>query len=180
MPMRCLSASTCSCMKRRGASNLPPACVIGMLPRISMLKQPCNAGQNLRHWAAVECRVRTFPSGIRSHLACELQATAWAAINGAGLALVLPCCQSLVADYFRPESRGSGFACLFTASAIGEHRPAPGGFSAKGSRSCSASAPLEEKLARQRAAHQEEHPAAQEHREPKKDSVFWRHALRTQ
>ncbi|KAK9826424.1 hypothetical protein WJX81_004002 [Elliptochloris bilobata] len=47
------------------------------------------------------------------------EATAWAAINGAGLALVLPCCQSLVADYFRPEARGSGFACLFTASAIG-------------------------------------------------------------
>lgn len=35
---------------------------------------------------------------------------------------MLPCCQSLVADYFRPESRGSGFACLFTASAIGEHK----------------------------------------------------------
>ena len=52
-----------------------------------------------------------------------MQATAWAAINGAGLALVLPCCQSLVADYFRPEARGSGFACLFTASAIGEHWP---------------------------------------------------------
>ena len=62
-----------------------------------------------------------FCPKLESHLAYCVQATAWAAINGAGLALVLPCCQSLVADYFRPESRGSGFACLFTASAIGGH-----------------------------------------------------------
>lgn len=51
------------------------------------------------------------------------QATAWAAINGAGLALVLPCCQSLVADYYSPKARGSGFAFLFTASAIGDYWP---------------------------------------------------------
>jgi hypothetical protein len=83
---------------------------------------------------AVRARAPAHLAGLRSHRAAlpllapravspcprvDAQATAWAAVNGAGLALVLPCCQSLVADYFRPEARGSGFACLFTASAIG-------------------------------------------------------------
>ena len=39
------------------------------------------------------------------------------AINGLGLALVIPCVQSLVADYHPSESRGKAFGFMFfTAS----------------------------------------------------------------
>ena len=44
----------------------------------------------------------------------------WSAINGVGLALVIPCIQSLIADYNPPERRGSAFGTLFFISSMGE------------------------------------------------------------
>lgn len=44
---------------------------------------------------------------------------AWAAFNGIGLALVLPCAQSVIADYYRPELRGRAFGFMFTMAALG-------------------------------------------------------------
>lgn len=49
-----------------------------------------------------------------------LQAMAWAAFNGAGLALMLPCAQSVLADYYIPEQRGRAFGFMFTLAALGE------------------------------------------------------------
>ena len=49
-----------------------------------------------------------------------LQAMAWAAFNGAGLAFVLPCAQSILADYYIPEQRGRAFGFMFTLAALGE------------------------------------------------------------
>jgi MFS family permease len=51
---------------------------------------------------------------------------AWAAFNGVGLALVLPCAQSIVADYYRPELRGRAFGFMFTMAALGARVLAPG------------------------------------------------------
>jgi MFS family permease len=46
-------------------------------------------------------------------------ATALWAVNGLGLALLIPNAQSLVADYYRPVSRGKAFGGLFLAGAAG-------------------------------------------------------------
>ncbi len=51
---------------------------------------------------------------------CHVQAMAWAAFNGAGLAFVLPCAQSILADYYIPEQRGRAFGFMFTLAALGE------------------------------------------------------------
>ena len=48
------------------------------------------------------------------------QAMAWAAFNGAGLAFVLPCAQSVLADYYIPEQRGRAFGFMFTLAALGK------------------------------------------------------------
>ena len=45
-----------------------------------------------------------------------LQAMAWAAFNG----VVLPCAQSILADYYIPEQRGRAFGFMFTLAALGE------------------------------------------------------------
>ena len=47
------------------------------------------------------------------------QAMAWSAFNGVGLAFVLPCAQSLVADYYAPAVRGRAFGFVFTMAALG-------------------------------------------------------------
>ena len=44
---------------------------------------------------------------------------AWSAFNGVGLAFVLPCAQSLVADYYAPAVRGRAFGFVFTMAALG-------------------------------------------------------------
>jgi len=41
------------------------------------------------------------------------------AINGLGLALVIPCVQSLVADYHPSESRGKAFGFMFFTASCG-------------------------------------------------------------
>ncbi|EIE19976.1 MFS general substrate transporter [Coccomyxa subellipsoidea C-169] len=47
------------------------------------------------------------------------QAMLYSAANGVGLALVIPCVQSLIADYNPPESRGRAFGVMFFTSALG-------------------------------------------------------------
>lgn len=51
------------------------------------------------------------------------QATSFSAVNGLGLALVIPAAQSLVADYYEEKSRGAAFGLLFGVSSLGA-RPA--------------------------------------------------------
>ena len=48
------------------------------------------------------------------------QAAAWSAMNGIGLALVLPCVQSIMAEIYRARERGRAFGGLFTISACGD------------------------------------------------------------
>ncbi|KAK9846327.1 hypothetical protein WJX81_001569 [Elliptochloris bilobata] len=48
------------------------------------------------------------------------RATAWVALNGVGLALVLPCVQSLISDIYAPESRGRAFGLLLTIASVGQ------------------------------------------------------------
>ena len=49
------------------------------------------------------------------------QAAAFASLNGVGLALVLPCVQSVLADVYSPERRGLAFGLVLTTGAVGEH-----------------------------------------------------------
>lgn len=49
-----------------------------------------------------------------------MQAAVWIAMNGVGLALVMPCAQSIMAEAFPCEERGRAFGMLFTLSAFGE------------------------------------------------------------
>lgn len=48
------------------------------------------------------------------------QAMVWCGVNGIGLALVIPCVQSLIADYHPSESRGRAFGFMFFTSSLGE------------------------------------------------------------
>lgn len=43
----------------------------------------------------------------------------YSAVNGLGLALVIPAAQSLVADYYEEKSRGGAFGLLFGVSSLG-------------------------------------------------------------
>ncbi len=43
----------------------------------------------------------------------------FSAVNGLGLALVIPAAQSLVADYYEEKSRGGAFGLLFGVSSLG-------------------------------------------------------------
>lgn len=55
--------------------------------------------------------------------ACDsvcLQAAAFASLNGVGLALVLPCVQSILADVYSPQRRGLAFGLVLTTGAVGE------------------------------------------------------------
>ena len=65
------------------------------------------------------CAVPSAPS--RTAL---LQAMLYSGMNGIGLALVVPCVQSLIADYTPAEKRGAAFGVLYFTGALGEHRPA--------------------------------------------------------
>ncbi|CAL5220314.1 g2303 [Coccomyxa viridis] len=48
------------------------------------------------------------------------QAAAFASLNGVGLALVLPCVQSILADVYSPERRGLAFGLVLTTGAVGQ------------------------------------------------------------
>ena len=52
---------------------------------------------------------------------------AFSAWNGLGLALVIPCVQSLLADMYSSATRGRAFGLLFLTSGLGAapHRPPP-------------------------------------------------------
>ena len=67
---------------------------------------------------------------IRWHLllrGCALlgQAAVWTALNGLGLALVMPCAQSIMAEIYAAKDRGRAFGTLFTLSAFGGILPGP-------------------------------------------------------
>ncbi len=49
----------------------------------------------------------------------------YSGMNGIGLALVVPCVQSLIADYTPAEKRGAAFGVLYFTGALGEHSPSP-------------------------------------------------------
>ena len=53
-----------------------------------------------------------------------MQAMIYSGMNGIGLALVVPCVQSLIADYTLAERRGAAFGVLYFTGAIGE-QPIP-------------------------------------------------------
>jgi MFS family permease len=43
----------------------------------------------------------------------------FAGVNGLGLALLVPCCQSLIADLYPSESRGRAFGVMQLTGALG-------------------------------------------------------------
>jgi MFS family permease len=47
------------------------------------------------------------------------QAMGFAAANGVGLAILIPCAQSLLADYYHPSSRGLAFGVMYCISSLG-------------------------------------------------------------
>lgn len=53
------------------------------------------------------------------HGISAVQAAAWAALNGVGLALVMPCVQAILAEVYYARQRGRAFGLLFTISALG-------------------------------------------------------------
>ena len=48
------------------------------------------------------------------------QAMIYSGINGVGLALVVPCVQSLIADYTAADKRGAAFGVLYFTGALGK------------------------------------------------------------
>lgn len=48
------------------------------------------------------------------------QMLAFSCVNGLGLALLIPCVQSLLADYYTPANRGRAFGLLYFTSSLGE------------------------------------------------------------
>ena len=57
---------------------------------------------------------------INSCSLSRMQAAAFASLNGVGLALVLPCVQSILADVYSPDRRGLAFGLVLTTGAVGE------------------------------------------------------------
>lgn len=57
-------------------------------------------------------------AGIDS--ARTVQAATFAGLNGAGLALVLPCVQSILAEVYPASRRGLAFGLVMTAGVLGE------------------------------------------------------------
>ena len=52
-------------------------------------------------------------------IVATMQAMSFSAWNGLGLALVIPCVQSLIADTYSSASRGRAFGLLFFTSSLG-------------------------------------------------------------
>ena len=48
------------------------------------------------------------------------QMLAFSCVNGLGLALLIPCVQSLLADYYTPANRGRAFGLLYFTSSLGQ------------------------------------------------------------
>lgn len=55
------------------------------------------------------------------------QMLAFSCVNGLGLALLIPCVQSLLADYYAPASRGRAFGLLYFTSSLGKGGDGGGG-----------------------------------------------------
>ena len=56
----------------------------------------------------------------RQPVYAAVQAAAFAGLNGAGLALVLPCVQSILAEVYSAGRRGLAFGLVMTAGVLGE------------------------------------------------------------
>lgn len=61
----------------------------------------------------------TNHSTSRYHADVDLQGMVLSAINGVGLALVIPNAQSITADYYDELDRGKAFGALYMTSALG-------------------------------------------------------------
>ena len=71
------------------------------------IKQPGIQTESLTSWA--------WTSGCAA-----AQAAAFAGLNGTGLAVVLPCVQSILADVYSADRRGLAFGLVMTAGILGE------------------------------------------------------------
>jgi MFS family permease len=60
----------------------------------------------------------TMATGFALCNSVSTGATFWA-FNGVGLALLIPNAQSLIADYYKPVSRGAAFGALYLTAALG-------------------------------------------------------------
>ena len=76
---------------------------------LRQLAQPCKS----RHLDSHGC-------GINSIAVINAQAMIYSGINGVGLALVVPCVQSLIADYTAADKRGAAFGVLYFTGALGK------------------------------------------------------------
>ena len=57
---------------------------------------------------------------IKAVAVLYVQAMIYSGINGVGLALVVPCVQSLIADYTAADKRGAAFGVLYFTGALGK------------------------------------------------------------
>lgn len=89
------------------SSANPIACIQLLLARL----QPA-----CRH---LNCILFTSHSTSRYHADVDLQGMVLSAINGVGLALVIPNAQSITADYYDELDRGKAFGALYMTSALG-------------------------------------------------------------
>lgn len=58
-------------------------------------------------------------TAVASLTPCTAQAMMFAALNGIGLALLVPCCQSLIADLYPADQRGRAFGTLQLTASLG-------------------------------------------------------------
>ena len=62
---------------------------------------------------------------LATSVGAAIQAMIYSGMNGIGLALVVPCVQSLIADYTLAERRGAAFGVLYFTGAIGVQQMLP-------------------------------------------------------
>ena len=76
--------------------------------------------------AHAELQIRQATEEQQAVNSSVVQAMSYSAVNGLGLALVIPAAQSLVADYYEEKARGGAFGLLFGVSSLGArpHRQA--------------------------------------------------------
>ena len=68
---------------------------------------------------AVGCFIWGIMTGAAALCTALSQAIACWAVNGLGLALVIPSGQSLIADFYSPAARGTAFGTLYLTGALG-------------------------------------------------------------
>lgn len=66
--------------------------------------------------------VRSTPVQIATARVCRVQALAAAALSGCGLALVMPCAVSIIADLYEERVRGRAFGAVLIFGSLGARR----------------------------------------------------------